>query len=321
MYFYLKLIMGDKMVFVYIEDYSFLTKIIYYLDMASINYTTDLDSDFSYILFAEVNMKTLKMMDEYPDKKFIFITHIEENKIFHHFTSNNKRSTTIKNKYHSIFKRCYKLIVSLPYFKNLFLNDCHFIDVIPKTLPIINISRSTKDIYEKYELKKRRKKIVIMDINYDYISYLHDLSYRYPKFDFIYIGYKSKYLLTKKEKSLISDMNINVKYIPYVDLNIFSDLCKVSYMVIDFNSYILDRNYLYMILLLKKQLMLYENVLYDDFLIPSKHAYFFKDKDELFLRFDKIIQTRVMNLSENGFDLIKGFSTFDIVKKYSETLQ
>jgi len=67
-------------------------------------------------------------------------------------------------------------------------NDCIKIDVIPNELPIINISRNTKDIYDKYELRKRRKKIIVIDLYYDYLSYMYELGFRYPKFDFIYVG-------------------------------------------------------------------------------------------------------------------------------------
>jgi len=309
------------MIFVYIDEYAFLTKVIDYLKRANIQYTTDLNVDFSYILLAELNSKTLKFIEEHPDKKIIFMTHLEENKILHHFSSNNKRSKTYRNRYHSFFHKCHKLIVSLPYFKTLFNKDCSQIDIIPNCLPIINISRNTKDIYDKYELRKRRKKIIVIDLYYDYLSYMYELGFRYPKFDFIYVGYKFKYLLTKKEKSILNDMTANVTYISYIDYNIFSDLCKVSYLIIDFNSYLLDRTYLYMTLLLKKQLLLYDVSLYQDFLIPSKHCYLFKDKEELFLRMDKIIDTRVLNLTENGYDLIKNFTMYEIVKKYRESLQ
>lgn len=309
------------MIFVYIENHSFLSKVIQYLKNADIPYTTDLNKDFSYILLAELNSKTIKFVDQYSDRRVIFMTHLEENKIFHHFISNQKRSRTSRNRYHSFFHRCYKLIVSLPYFKTLFKNDCNQIDVIPFELPMINISRNTKDIYEKYHLSKRRKKIIVIDFYYEYISYMYDMVVRYPKFDFIYVGYQSSYLLTKKEDGMLNDLSSNVFYIPYIDFNMFSDLCKVSYMVIDFTSYLLDRAYLYMTFLLKKQLLLFDVSLYEDFLVPSKHCYMFKTKEELFLRMDKIIDERVMNLAEVGYDLIHTFTMNEITKKYRELLQ
>ena len=309
------------MIFVYIENHSFLTKVIQYLELANIHYTTDLNMDFSYILVAELNSKTLKFIEEHPNKKIIFMTHLEENKILHHFNSNTKRSKIYKKRYHTFLKKCYKLLVSLPYFKELFYGSCNQIDIIPFELPIINISRNTKDIYSKYDLSKRRKKIMIIDFYYDYITYMYELAYKYPKYDFIYVGYKPIYMLTKKENSILKDLASNITYIPYIDLNIYSDLCKVSHMVIDFSSYLLDRSYLYMTLLLKKQLLIYDNCLYNKFLTPSKHCYFFKTKDELFLRINKIIDERVMNLTEVGYDFVINFTFDEIIKKYRESLQ
>ena len=309
------------MIFVYIENHSFLSKVIQYLKNADIHYTTDFGEEFSYILLAELNSKTLKLINQYPDKKIIFMTHLEENKIFHYFMSNQKRSRIIRNRYHSFFQRCYKVIVSLPYFKTLFRKDCSQIDVIYFELPIINISRNTKDIYNKYHLSKRRKKIIVIDLYYQYIPYMHDMALRYPKFDFAYVGYQSSYLLTKKENNMLNELPSNVIYISFIDLNIFSDLCKVSYMIIDFSSYLLDRAYLYISFLLKKQLLLYNLPLYENFLVPSKHCYMFKTKEELFLRMDKIISERVMNLAEAGCDLIRNFTIDEIIKKYRELLQ
>ena len=138
------------MIFVYIDNHNFLTKVIQYLNDAGVKYTTDLNVSFSYILVTSLNSKTLKFIDEYPDKKIIFITHLEENKIFNYFSSNSKRSRLYQKLYHSFCNRCYKIIVSLPYYKAIFKYDCKKIDVIPLELPNINIKRNMKPIYDKY---------------------------------------------------------------------------------------------------------------------------------------------------------------------------
>ena len=312
---------GDIMIFVYIENYSFLTKIINYLKYADIRYTTDPNLPYSSILVAEINSRTKKLMEDNPDKNFIFITYLEENKIFYHFNSNNKRSKTIRNRYHNFFRKCHKLIVSLPYYKHILKNDCHNISLIPSQIPIINISKSTKDIYQKYLLNKRKKKVIVIDLHYKNLDYIYDLAVCYSTFEFIYIGYGPNYSLNKKEMIILQKLPSNIVYFPYIDKNIFSDLCKLSYMVIDFDSYLLGSDYIYMSLLFKKYFLLFDNILYKDLLIPSKHCYYFNSKEELFLRIDKIISDRVMNLSLIGCDLIKEFNFNQIVKKYIESLQ
>lgn len=308
------------MVLVYIENYSFLTKIVYYLKRAGFNYTTDMNLSYDYILIAEINSKTKKLIEEHPDKNFIFITHLEEAKIYNYFNSTSKRSNMYKNKYRKFFNKCYKLIVSLPYFKNLLKNYCMKIDVIPNEIPIVNISRNTRDIYYKYTLSKRKKKIIIIDLYYKNLNYIYELATRYSKYEFIYIGYASNYLLPKKDRDILYKLPSNIVLISYINEYIFSDLCKVSYMVIDFDSYLLGINYLYISLILKKYLIVYDNLLYKDLFVPSKHCYYFENKNELFLRVDKIINNRVMNLSDVGYDLIKSFTLEEVLKKYRETL-
>ncbi len=313
--------MGDIMLLVYIQNYSFLTKVIQYLKQADIQYTTDFDMNFSSILLAEMNSKSLKIMDEYPDKRIIFMTHLEEGKIVHCFQSNQKRSRLYRNRYHSFFSKCYKLIVSLPYFKTLFKKDCDQIDVIPYEIPIINISRNTRDIYQKYHLNKRKKRIIVIDLYYDYVEFMYDVAVRYPKFEFIYMGYQPKYLLTRKQSMVLQKLPPSIVYIPYFNENIFSDICKIGCIVIDFTSYLLNRSYLYISLSFKSQLLLLDTPLYQDFLIPSKHCYFFKTKDELLLRLGKIIDDRAMNLTDVGYDLIRNYTFYEIVQKYRDSLQ
>ena len=313
--------MGDMMILVYIQKYSFLTKVIQYLNQADIQYTTDLNANFTYILLAEMNSKTLKLINEYPDKKIIFMTHLEENKMLHYFESNQKRSRMYRNRYHSFFCKCYKLIVSLPYFKILCKKDCDQIDVIPYEIPIINISRNTRDIYQKYHLNKRKKKIIVIDLYYDYVEFMYDMAVRYSNFEYIYMGYQPAYMLTKKQNIFLKKIPSNVTHIPYFNENIFSDICKIGYIVIDFTSYLLSRSYLYISLSFKNQLLLLDMPIYQDFLIPSKHCYFFRTKEELLLRLGKIIDDRTMNLTDVGYDLIRNYTFYEIVQKYRDSLQ
>jgi len=319
--YFIKTNNGDIMMFVYIEDHFFLTKVIYYLKQADIRYTTDSTLPYSSVLLAEINNRTIKLIEENPDKNFIFITYLEENKIFHHFTSVHKRSRSFKNRYHHFFQKCNKLIVSLPYFKDILIRDCHNIDVVPYEIPVINISRNTKDVYQKYDLNKRKKKIMVIDLYYKNLKYIDSLANKYSKIEFIYVGYQPNYLLTKKEQLILRKLPDNIIFVSYFDKNIFSDLCKVSFMVIDFDSYLLDRDYLYMILVFKKHLLLFDNLLYKNLLIPSKHCYFFDTVESLILRIDKVINERVMNLTGIGYDLIKEFTLEQIIKKYRESLK
>lgn len=310
---------GDNMIFVYIENSSFLSKIIYYLQCSGIKYTTDLNSSYSSILIAEVNHKTIKLIEENYDKQIIFITYLEENKILRCFNSNNKRSIEVRNKYSSFFRKCNKLIVSLSYFKNILSEYCYNIDVIPHIM--IPFNQGLKNINERYSLNKRKKKVIIIDLYYDNLEYIYNLTNKYPKFEYIYIGYKPSYLLSNKKLELLHKLPSNVIYIPYIDLFVLQDLLKVSYIVVDFNSYKLGIEYMYLIIMMRKYYLLFNNVLYRDLLIPSKNCYCFNELEEFISRFDKIVNGRVMNLSDNNFELIKSFTFEEVIKKYRESLK
>ena len=310
---------GDNMIFVYIENSSFLSKIIYFLQCSGIKYTTDLNSSYSSILIAEVNHKTIKLIEENYDKQIIFITYLDENKILRCFNSNNKRSIEVRNKYSSFFRKCNKLIVSLSYFKNILSEYCYNIDVIPHIM--IPFNQGLKNINERYSLNKRKKKVIIIDLYYDNLEYIYNLTNKYPKFEYIYIGYKPSYLLSNKKLELLHKLPSNVIYIPYIDLFVLQDLLKVSYIVVDFNSYKLGIEYMYLIIMMRKYYLLFNNVLYRDLLIPSKNCYCFNELEEFISRFDKIVNGRVMNLSDNNFELIKSFTFEEVIKKYRESLK
>lgn len=298
------------MILVYIENKELLTKTINYLEGSRLSYTTDLKVDFEYLLVAEANNKIINFIDNHDlkNKKLIFITYLEEEKIL---------LNKINDKLFKLLSNCYKIIVSLPSIKEILnkkiKND---IIIIEKEIPIINISKSNSDIYNKYKISKRKKKILLLDSDYNNIQIAHELALKYNKINFIYVGFKSDYLIKNKELNLLYNLPKNVSCVKYYDFNILSDLVKISYLVINFEE-LLEINYLYMILLFKKQLLMKESTLYKKYLINSKNCYLFKDNKDLMIRLNKIIESRVSNLTDNGYLLIKNNTFNDIVKKYS----
>ena len=51
---------GDNMILVYMENIDFMRKIINYLDNTNVKYTTNLSTNYDYILIAELNNKVIK---------------------------------------------------------------------------------------------------------------------------------------------------------------------------------------------------------------------------------------------------------------------
>lgn len=297
------------MILVYIDNKELLTKTINYLENASLSYTTDLKVEYEYLLIAESSSKVIKLINNIKNKKIIFITYLEEKNIL-----KNKNI----DKLYKILNKCYKIIVSLPSIKNILKSKIrNDIVVIEHEIPIINISKSNNDIYNKYKISKRKKKILLLDFDYNNIEIIKEIALKYNKINFVYIGFKSDYLMKEKNINLLYNMPKNVSFVKYYDFNVLSDLCKISFLIINFEDIKFKIEYLYMILLFKKQLLTKENLLYSDYLINSKNSYIFKDNKELLIRLNKIIDGRVSNLTDSGYLLIKDNTFSGIVKKYS----
>ena len=300
---------------IYIEDKELQTKIISYLDYVKTDYTLDLNDIYDTVIIAQVNKNTKEII---KNKKVIFITYLEEEKIYKNFTKNNKKSRSYKIKIMSILKKCNLIITSIEGIKSLLLKEGNLkIEVIPKEIPVINISKNNKEIYERYNISKRKKKIIIIDKEYNNLEYLDFMTNKYPKYQFIYIGFTPDYKLTKKDKNMLYNLSSSVIKIKYIDLNIFSDLLKMTDFVISFDNLLLDIEYFYVSVILKKQLLCKETILYNPNYINSKNIYFFNDIKDLDLKFGRMINHRIANLTDETYEEIKDNTFENIAKKYS----
>lgn len=311
------------MILLYINNLKFMKKLVYYLDHTNIKYTTDLNGDYEYVIIAELSNKTIEFAKEQhqKSKKIIFLSYLEEENISFYAHRSNKASKQYNRRLHEILDITYKVLVHFQSTRKIVLEkkDVSVI-LIPKEIPIINISKNNKDIYHKYQISKRKKKILLIDEDYKYIDQLNVLANTYSKYQFLYIGYKPDYLLKEKQKNAIHTISKNVIPIKYIDFNVFSDLCKVSQLIVFLEGHKVNIDYIHITLLFKKQLLIKENPLFEDFFINSKNAYIFKTKEDLLLKFKKIATERVANLTDNGYLLIKDHTFDEIIKKYNAYL-
>ena len=82
------------MYLVYIENKNLLTKIITYFDYGNILYTTDINDKYDFLIIAQNNNKTLNLMQR--SKKTIYISYLDEIKIFKRFSKKIKSMMIIK---------------------------------------------------------------------------------------------------------------------------------------------------------------------------------------------------------------------------------
>lgn len=298
---------------IYIENKELLTKILSYLDYNNKNYTLDINSEYEYVVIADINKKSLEIAN---GKKIILIAYLLEEKIYRVFTKNNKQNREFKNRLIRNIDSFYKVIVSLEAIKRLLLTKTSTnIITINYEIPTINLTNN-KYLYDTYKIKKRRKNILFIDFEYEGLNNIYNLSLKYPKYNFIYLGFKPYYNMTKKEKSIIDKLPDNIYKIKYYDLNIFCDVLKISDFIINESNIMLDIKYLYAIFILKKRFLTKNNILIHD-LIDSKHLYVYDDTKELMIKFSKIMEDRLANITENAYDYICD-NTFTLIsKKYS----
>lgn len=304
---------------IYIENKELLGKIMTYLKNTN-TLTTSLEN-FDTVIFAEVNNRIIKNIESFKEqgKRIIFLLYLEENKIYIQSKLNNKTSRNYMKKIRHILELSDIVITSLPFFKELFSLDK--IKIIEYELPNLNISKQTSDIYKKYDLKRRKKKILIFDFDYHYLDYVEEVIEKYPKLEYIYVGFKPDYLLTLKNQNKVKNLSSKVKFIFYYNLEVITDLIQVSNMILNFEDINLKRSYLYVIFLLKKELLMKQSSFYDNYLINSKNVYTFKTKDGLLKKLNKIEYDRLSNLTDNAYDLIRNCSEEDISQKFAKILK
>ena len=125
---------------IYIENKELSSKIISYLDYMNKEYTLDINSEYEYVLIADINKKSIEIS---KNKKVILITHLFDKKIYKAFTKNNKQNREFKNRLINLINKFNKVIVSIEYVKELLeeKTDTEII-TINKELPPINIGNT-----------------------------------------------------------------------------------------------------------------------------------------------------------------------------------
>lgn len=315
------IIVGDSMILVLIENRTFLTKVLSYLDEINLPYTTDIEAEYEVLVIAECSNKVKNFIQERNPKKIIFFTVLEESKILRYSKRQTKTGKNYLLQLQQLCNKCTRIVVTMPAISNFLKKKIkREILTLPRELPIIAISKSNKDIFNQFHLVKRSKKILVIDLYYEHLKEVNILALKYPKCQFILVGYQVEYLLSSKNKEYLHTLPSNVVRQKYFDINLYSDLCKVSWLVVYFYHADLNMQYLDVTLLFKRQLLLENHFYYQDYFVNSKNAYMFQTMEELLLRFKKIMEERVANLTDNGYELITKNQHKEILKSWSQIL-
>ena len=295
------------MYLVYIENKNLLTKIITYFDYGNILYTTDINDKYDFLIIAQNNNKTLNLMQR--AKRTIYISYLDEIKIFKRFSKKNKKYDDYKNKMNTFFNKCNIIVTSLPYMKRL---------INHKRVYVIPFENICIGLCKNKLFNLRKKNITIIDSDYKYLDIYFKLFNEFPNFQYQLIGFSSS--LNKKNKLLITDLPKNLTLYKYCNDRVLQNYIDNSFLVIFFDNILESYDYLNICLFLKKNILLLNSDLCRDFLIDNKNIYLFDEKS-LVKKFNKIITNRVSNLGIEGFNLIKDNNFINISDKFCKILK
>ena len=272
---------------VYIENKIILAKVLSLLDMCQISYTTNPKDHYDVLFITDIRNRTLKLM---KNKKVILFTNYVEEKILHHKLLLPNMSL--------------KMITSIPLLKGN--PDTVF---IPPILPDVTLKKN-KEIYEKYHLKKNKKRIIIIDEDLGFLKDLDSICENYSKYEIIYIGYKHmKKIFFPK----------NMIWLKYINLRNYNDLYNISDFVIFYSSPPID--YLYTTILTHTELFMIEKNNYINYFIPSKHYYNFSNTSELIMKINKYLTGRTSSLNDNAYFLIEQNTEMNYIQSLKKILE
>ncbi|MDD2519107.1 MAG: hypothetical protein PHI05_03575 [Bacilli bacterium] len=287
------------MILIKIDDLEFLRKMVNYFDYAKISYTTNINDDYDYLLVAEVNKKINNVvnLNVRNKKKIIFISYLEENNIYKYNQSLTKKGNIYNEYLNNILNNSCMVITSFPYYKELFkYKTTGKIMLINREIPIVSIK-------QKHKINK--KECLFIDYKYEHISDLYKNALKHEYVNFVLLGYMPSYLLSKTKIKKLNNMPKNVTYIKYLNQNDYLLLLQRVNLIVNCDNNINNYDSLQYIFLLKKQVIIKNVAVYDNYLINSKNAYLFNNSKELEYRLGKLIKSEMSNLTTDTFILIK----------------
>ncbi len=303
------------MTLIMIENRNLLAKIVSYFDYLKIDYTTNPQHDYQYLLVAELNKRIINRIENNVNnhKKIIFLAYLEEPKIIELCKSQSLRAIKYYNLLTSTLNLCYKVIVSLPSIRDLLKNRIDSkVEVIEKENP-----RFIKPL----KIKEKNNSCLIIDNNYKRLKEINELALKFPKVSFTLLGYLPDYSLSSQKINLLYNLPSNIIIIKTCDLFTYLELIIENKITIYCENTLLDHENILYIILLKGQLLVKDTLLYDKYFINSKNLYLYKDSKDFILKVSKMLNKQISNLSGDTYLFICHNNLPGISHKFKELLK
>lgn len=312
------------MTFVYIDDYNLISKIVNYLNIRKIKFTTDLDklNKCDNLLISSTSDKALNLIKQMNGKRIIYILYPEELKILNNINSFNDYSLKYKSKIYNILNSCNIVVTSMPYFKKVLNKKIKTdFEIIPLENDHLITKRSLIRTYTNYKINKKKSVILIIDFKYKMLNSVYLLASKYQNINFIYLGFRPDYLLSNSDKRIVHNMPKNVIELISTDQKKLEELARISKFII-FNDNVLEKySYLNLIIQLEKQLFIKDSELCDNVFTNSKNCYIYRNGDELMKWIDKYLKGNIGNLSSNMINIFGDNNISKISDKFAKLLR
>lgn len=292
----------------------FLAYLEFCFDQTDLTYTTDPKMPFT-ILALDYVVKDISSLPK--TKSIVFFMQQEEVDFVNAWGKKSKKSKSYLDQLQNFLARCNLVLVSHEGIATLVRQITKTsIGVVPQELPIINISRARQELYQRYQISKRKKKILILDQHYRYTKWIYILAKKYPKYNFLYLGYVREKDQLKRTREAFEQLPSNVSKIKYFDFDTFSDLCKMSKLIISFDDLIEQFAYLSLILFFQKDFILKKTFYYEQYLEHKVNCYFFDTAEQFYTLVPNLLEDKIKHVGEQGYQLVKQNSFEQVVQKY-----
>ena len=297
------------------------------LEAVGIEATTDINDDYDILHINTYGFNSSNIISKTKEqgKPVIYHAHSTEEDFKNSFVFSNQISPVYKKRLVSLYSQADLIITPTPYSKGLLEN-------YGITLPIepisngIDINRYSYDeekvkaFYRYFNLNEDSKVVISVGLYFERKGLLDfiEVAKKLPQYKFIWFGYTNPMLLPKNMQEVLTDYPDNVILPGYVKGPIIEGAYLASNCFF-FPSYEETEGIVVLEALASRTKILLRDIpVYKPWMQDKVNCYMGKDNNEFAQLVEDIVENKLPNLTDNGYDLAKSKSLDNIGIKLKE---
>ncbi|HBY19757.1 MAG: glycosyl transferase family 1 [Clostridiales bacterium GWE2_32_10] len=303
------------------------------LEENNIAYTTDCNDDFDIVHINTLGPKSylLARKNKKLGKKVIIHAHSTEEDFRNSFVGSNLASKIFKKWIITVYSLADQLITPTPYSKRILLSY----GLNPNIEYIsngIDLKYFKKDIAlgqtfrEKYGFTKEDKIVIAVGLPIERKGILDfvELAKRLPKYKFVWCGHVNSLYLPAKVKKVLKNHPKNVHFLGYVEKEMMRGAYSGSDLFITLSYEECEGIVLLEALASRQKVLIRDIGAYEGWMSDGVNCYMAKDNNEFEEKIVGLVENRLEDLSEKGYEVVKERDITKIGEKlisiYEETL-